>query len=75
MPTVNSSTAIVTTPSIPFRNEEFIDFSVSENKRAMRDALIDVQSELGREYDLVIGGRRLQLSGKLCRSILLCRRR
>ena len=65
MPTVNSSTAIVTTPSIPFRNEEFIDFSVSENKRAMRDALIDVQSELGREYDLVIGGRRLQTERKI----------
>ena len=66
MPTVNSSAPIlVTTPLIPFRNEEFIDFSVSENKRAMQDALVEVQSELSREYDLVIGGRRLRTEGKI----------
>lgn len=40
----------------PFRNEPFTDFSSPDNHRAMLDALARVRSELGRTYDLVIGG-------------------
>ena len=43
-----------------FRNEPFTDFSKEENARAMREALERVESELGREYPLVIGGERVE---------------
>ena len=49
----------------PFANEEFIDFTTAENRRAMLEALDDVKTQLGREYDLVIGGKRLQTVGKI----------
>src|SRR6476659_4166615 len=51
-----------------FRNEPFTDFTKSENAQAMRDALQKVQSQLGREYPLVIGGERIA-SGDLLDSI------
>ncbi|MBA2526669.1 MAG: L-glutamate gamma-semialdehyde dehydrogenase [Pyrinomonadaceae bacterium] len=47
-----------------FRNEPFTDFSKEENAQAMRDAIAKVQSELGREYPLVIGGERIKTEGK-----------
>ena len=40
-----------------FRNEPYTDFSLPENRQAMKAALAKVRSELGREYPLVIGGR------------------
>src|SRR5437588_5601355 len=43
-----------------FRNEPFTDFSKEENARAMREAVAQVKSELGREYPLVIGGERIK---------------
>lgn len=43
-----------------FRNEPFTDFSKEENARAMREALAQVKSELGRDYPLVIGGERIE---------------
>ena len=49
----------------PFRNEPFRDFSGPTVKREMQAALDLVRAELGREYDLVIGGRRLQTSAKI----------
>ena len=42
-----------------FRNEPFTDFSKEENAQAMRAAIEKVQSELGREYPLVIGGEKI----------------
>ena len=45
-----------------FRNEPFTDFSTSENKRAMNQALDTVRSQLGETYDLVIDGKTLQTS-------------
>ena len=42
-------------PQGEFRNEPFTDFS-PENARAMQAALDRVASQLGHEYDLVIGG-------------------
>jgi len=47
-------------PEGPFRNEPFTDFSKEENARAMREAVAQVKSELGREYPLVIGGERIK---------------
>ncbi len=49
----------------PFVNEPFIDFTTVENKSAMLAALEQVRSMLGREYDIVIGGRRLKTAGKI----------
>src|SRR4051812_755026 len=43
-----------------FRNEPFTDFSKEENARAMREALAQVKSELGRDYPLVVGGERIE---------------
>jgi 1-pyrroline-5-carboxylate dehydrogenase len=48
-----------------FRNEPFTDFGKEENAQAMRDAIARVQSELGREYPLVIGGERITTEAKL----------
>src|SRR4051812_12152461 len=42
-----------------FKNEPFTDFTKPENKAAMEAALQKVQSELGREYPLVIGGEHI----------------
>jgi 1-pyrroline-5-carboxylate dehydrogenase len=51
--------------STPFVNEAFVDFTTAENKRAMETALAAVENELGREYDLIIGGKRLRTTGKI----------
>src|SRR6202789_2899123 len=48
-----------------FKNEAFVDFSKEENVRKMRSAIEKVRGLLGREYDLVIGGKRLKTSGKI----------
>ncbi len=63
MATVDLTSAI--TEQLPFSNEPFVDFSLSENKRAMEQALAEVKTQLGREYDLVLGGRRLKTEGKI----------
>ena len=52
-------------PKTPFSNEPFVDFTTAENKRRMQAALVQVESELGREYDIVIGGKRLKTAGKI----------
>ncbi len=49
----------------PFKNEPFTDFSRSEIKRRMKDALANVRSQLGREYDLIIGGQRFKKEKKI----------
>src|SRR5271165_6033376 len=47
-----------------FKNEPSVDFSNPENARRMRNAIEKVRNELGREYDLVIGGRRVKTEEK-----------
>ncbi|MEA2523168.1 MAG: 1-pyrroline-5-carboxylate dehydrogenase [Thermomicrobiales bacterium] len=42
----------------PFSNEPSLDFSVEENRDAMRDALKCVERQLGQRYPLIIGGER-----------------
>jgi 1-pyrroline-5-carboxylate dehydrogenase len=56
------------TPMSQFSNEPMIDWSNPENLRRMQAALDKVRSELGREYDLVIGGRRVK-TGDTDRSV------
>src|SRR5277367_4306723 len=49
----------------PFVNEPFIDFSNEENARKMRAAIEKVRAQLGREYDLIIGGKRVKTQDKI----------
>ena len=49
----------------PFVNEPFLDFFDSDVKRSMEAALQHVASELGREYDIVIGGKRIRTADKI----------
>src|ERR1700677_126162 len=44
----------------PFKNEPFTDFSKPKNKRAMEEALARARAELGRTYDMKIGGKAVQ---------------
>ncbi len=47
-----------------FRNEPFTDYSVAENAEAMRAAIEQVRSELGREYPLIINGEKITTESK-----------
>ncbi|HEY9764890.1 MAG TPA: L-glutamate gamma-semialdehyde dehydrogenase, partial [Chroococcales cyanobacterium] len=48
-----------------FKNEPFTDFSLAENKNAFLAALKKVESELGKHYPLVIGGKRIDTEKKI----------
>jgi 1-pyrroline-5-carboxylate dehydrogenase len=47
-----------------FKNEPLTDFSKAKNRNAMERALAKVESELGREYPLIIDGKRKKLRSK-----------
>jgi 1-pyrroline-5-carboxylate dehydrogenase len=49
----------------PFVNEPLTDFTKEENARKMRSAIEKVRGQLGREYDLIIGGQRMKTSEKI----------
>src|SRR6202046_851877 len=49
----------------PFINEPFYDFRNEENARKMRAAIERVRGQLGREYDLIIGGQRVKTTDKI----------
>src|SRR5258708_17430310 len=49
----------------PFVNEPFFDFRNEENARCMRAAIAKVRGQLGREYDLIIGGKRVRTTDKI----------
>src|SRR5438477_12252541 len=49
----------------PFVNEPLTDFNKDENGRKMRAAIEKVRGQLGREYDLVIGGERVKTQDKI----------
>ncbi len=51
-----------------FKNEPVLDFSQESNRKRQAEALALIQSQLGSEYDLIIGAERLK-SGKTFRSI------
>jgi hypothetical protein len=52
-------------PQGEFANEPFVNFKAPENARAMVSALDLVATQLGREYDLIMGGKRLRTSDKI----------
>jgi 1-pyrroline-5-carboxylate dehydrogenase len=49
----------------PFTNEPVVDFNHEENARKMRSAIEKVRGQLGREYDLIIGGKRVKTAEKI----------
>jgi 1-pyrroline-5-carboxylate dehydrogenase len=49
----------------PFINEPLTDFTREDNARLMRAAVAKVRNQLGREYDLIIGGKRLRTQEKI----------
>src|SRR5689334_15924538 len=49
----------------PFRNEPLTDFTRPENLQAMKAAIEKVRGELGREYPLIIGGKKVMTRDKL----------
>lgn len=55
----------LTSPPTTFRNEVILDFTIPDNARAMLAALDAVRRQLGREYDLVVGDRRLVTESKI----------
>ncbi len=52
----------------PFANEPVADFSKPANREAMERALREVRGQLGREYDLLVNGRR-EKTGDLLKSL------
>jgi len=65
MATVEAASIRTSLPQGAFKNEPLTDFTRDENRRAMKEALARVRAELGREYDLVIGGELVKTSGKI----------
>jgi 1-pyrroline-5-carboxylate dehydrogenase len=49
----------------PFVTETFFDFSREDNARKMRAAIEKIRGQLGREYDLIIGGKRVKTTDKI----------
>ena len=49
----------------PFANEPLTDFTQEQNARGMRAAIEKVRGQLGREYDLIIGGKRVKTAEKI----------
>ncbi|HTR65878.1 MAG TPA: aldehyde dehydrogenase family protein, partial [Terriglobales bacterium] len=49
----------------PFVNEPMLDFTRDENARKMRAAIEKVRGQLGKEYDLIIGGKRVKTAEKI----------
>jgi 1-pyrroline-5-carboxylate dehydrogenase len=49
----------------PFVNEPPVDFSREENARKIRAAIEKVRGQLGREYDLIIGGKHVKTAEKI----------
>jgi 1-pyrroline-5-carboxylate dehydrogenase len=48
-----------------FKNESYTDFSKENNQRMMKEVLESVSAQLGREYDLIIGSKRVKTAEKL----------
>lgn len=47
-----------------FKNDSYTDFSIPENRKKMEEAIKKAESELGKEYPLIIGGENITLNDK-----------
>ena len=50
---------------IPYKNEEYLDWSDEENVEKLRAALKEVGDELGRSYPAIIGGKPVETDGEI----------
>ncbi|RXH55975.1 L-glutamate gamma-semialdehyde dehydrogenase [Granulicella sibirica] len=57
--------ATTATTHAPFTNEPFLDFSISEDKQRMEEALAVIESDLGQTYNLVLGGRTIATTSQV----------
>jgi 1-pyrroline-5-carboxylate dehydrogenase len=57
--------ATTQTTAGPFVNEPITDYRQPENVRGMREAIEKVRAQLGREYDLIIGGEPIRTNEKI----------
>ena len=64
-PTSLPATLAPYAPQGVFANEPFLDFTQPESAAAIRAALARVHGQLGQSYPLVIGGQRLETTGKI----------
>lgn len=47
-----------------FKNESYTDFSIPDNRKKMEEAIAKAESELGKEYPIVIGDENIALDTK-----------
>lgn len=50
---------------LQFENQKLIDFSLQENRKAMQEALNQVNTQMGRHYPAVIGGKKRDASERI----------
>lgn len=50
---------------IPYKHEPLTDFSIEENRQKYLEALKKVESELGKDYPLIVGGERITTEDKI----------
>jgi 1-pyrroline-5-carboxylate dehydrogenase len=50
---------------VPYKHEPFTDFSVEANRTAFKGGLATVETYLGNDYDLIIGGERISTEEKI----------
>lgn len=49
----------------PFKNEPLTDFTKTKNKKDFKKALNKVETQLGKEYDIIINGQKFKTEDKL----------
>ncbi len=49
----------------PFKNHPFVDFTREEQRRAFKDAILQVRKELGRTYPLIINGEEIYTQDRI----------
>jgi 1-pyrroline-5-carboxylate dehydrogenase len=49
----------------PFRNESFTDFSKKSNIEKQEKAIASVRKQLGKSYEMVVGGKKLRSKGRI----------
>ncbi len=50
---------------IPYKNEEYLDWSDEGNVERMRAAIKDVEGKLGKSHPAIIGGKRIETDGEI----------
>ncbi|MTH54202.1 L-glutamate gamma-semialdehyde dehydrogenase [Bacillus mangrovi] len=50
---------------LPYKHEPFTDFTDESNKSAFEKGLATVESYLGKDYDLIVGGERISTEDKI----------